>query len=73
MVNWGAQRRAAVRLSTEKLIPLGASAEIGAGEEMGTFAERYLLRIDLVRWVFSNFAPLNCVIDFDTRAWSGLR
>jgi SAM-dependent methyltransferase len=55
-----------VKLAAEKLIPLGASAEIAAGEEMDAFAERYLsARRPLFDGVFSNFAPLNCVIDLE--------
>jgi len=53
-----------VKLATEKLTPLGASAEITAGEEMEAFAGRYLsAKRPLFDGVFSNFAPLNCVID----------
>jgi SAM-dependent methyltransferase len=55
-----------VKLATEKLTPLGASAEITAGEDMEAFAERYLsARRPLFDGVFSNFAPLNCVIDLE--------
>jgi SAM-dependent methyltransferase len=55
-----------VKFATEKLTPLGASAEIVAGEEMEAFAERYLsARRPLFDGVFSNFAPLNCVIDLE--------
>jgi len=55
-----------VKLATEKLAPLRASAEIAAGEEMDAFAERYLSeRRPLFDGVFSNFAPLNCVIDLE--------
>lgn len=55
-----------VKLATEKLVPLGASAEITAGEEMGAFARRYLAAgRPLFDGVFSNFAALNCVIDLE--------
>jgi SAM-dependent methyltransferase len=53
-----------VKLSTEKLAPFGATAEIAAGEEMEDFAERYLSAgRALFDGAFSNFAPLNCVND----------
>ena len=55
-----------VKLANEKLIPLGASAEIAAGEEMEAFAKRYLsVGRPLFDGAFSNFAPLNCVIDLE--------
>lgn len=55
-----------VKLAAEKLAPLGASAEITDGEEMEAFAQRYLAaRRPLFDGVFSNFAPLNCVIDLE--------
>ncbi len=55
-----------VKLATEKLAPLGASAEVTSGEEMEAFAERYLAaRRPLFDGVFSNFAPLNCVMDLE--------
>jgi SAM-dependent methyltransferase len=51
-----------VQLAGEKLVPMGASAEIAAGEEMEAFAERYLASgRPLFDGAFSNFAPLNCV------------
>jgi hypothetical protein len=53
-----------VELAQTKLKPLGARAEIAAGEEMEEFAARYFAaggeRFD---GAFSNFAPLNCVAD----------
>jgi SAM-dependent methyltransferase len=53
-----------VELAAAKLAPFGSSAEIAAGEEMDSFAEAY--RADdrpLFDGAFSNFAPLNCVLD----------
>jgi SAM-dependent methyltransferase len=55
-----------VRLAATKLAPFGSSAEIVAGEELATFAETY--RADdrpLFDGAFSNFAPLNCVLDLE--------
>jgi SAM-dependent methyltransferase len=53
-----------VKLAQEKLAPLGSAAEIAAGEEMQDFAERYLVsKRPLFDGVFSNFAPLNCVVN----------
>ncbi len=47
-----------------KLVPLGARAEIAAGEEMEDFASSHLLAGGtMFDGVFSNFAPLNCVHD----------
>ena len=55
-----------VKLAAEKLNPLGASAELAAAEDMEAFAERYLSAgKPLFDGVFSNFAPLNCVIDLE--------
>lgn len=55
---------AMVRLANAKLAPLGASAEIAAGEDMEAFAAKRLssggAKFD---GAFSNFAPLNCIID----------
>ena len=60
---------AMVKLASEKLIPLGASAEIFAAEDMKTFADRYLsAKRPLFDGVFSNFAPLNCVIELEAVA-----
>jgi SAM-dependent methyltransferase len=55
---------AMVQLAAAKLAPFGSSAQIAAGEELDTFAETY--RADcrpLFDGAFSNFAPLNCVLD----------
>jgi SAM-dependent methyltransferase len=61
-----------VKLAQGKLAPLGSTAEISAGEEMEDFAERYLAtKRPLFDGAFSNFAPLNCVIDLKPVA-SGL-
>ncbi|MEI9979838.1 MAG: class I SAM-dependent methyltransferase [Edaphobacter sp.] len=61
-----------VTLATEKLAPLGSAAEITAGEEMEEFADRYLAaKRPLFDGAFSNFAPLNCVVDLKPVA-SGL-
>ncbi|QHN04975.1 class I SAM-dependent methyltransferase [Granulicella sp. WH15] len=53
-----------VQLSAAKLTPLGSTAEIAAGEEMEEFADRYLAAgHPLFDGAYSNFAPLNCVVD----------
>lgn len=53
-----------VALSKTKLEPLGAQAEIVAGEELEGFASRYLSAGGMLfDGAFSNFAPLNCVLD----------
>lgn len=55
-----------VKLAKEKLASRQASAEIAAGEQMEVFAERYLSAgRPLFDGAFSNFAPLNCVIDLE--------
>jgi ubiquinone/menaquinone biosynthesis C-methylase UbiE len=55
---------AMVEIATSKLHPLGAHAEIAAGEDLDTFAEQYLaLGGASFDAAFSNFAPLNCVSD----------
>lgn len=47
-----------------KLYPLGAKVEIAAAEDMGSFADKYLSAGGaLFDGAFSNFAPLNCVVD----------
>jgi hypothetical protein len=47
-----------------KLTPIGSQAEICTGEEIGDFATYYLSTGGgLFDGAFSNFAPLNCVID----------
>ena len=55
---------AMVSAAREKLVPSGARAEIAAAEEMGEFAARHLSSGEsLFDGAFSNFAPLNCVIN----------
>ena len=49
-----------------KLAPLGARAEIAAGEEMKDFATSHLSAGGaMFDGAFSNFAPLNCVADLE--------
>jgi SAM-dependent methyltransferase len=53
-----------IKLATAKLVAFGGAAEIAAGEEMEDFAERYCSAgRPLFEGAFSNFAPLNCVVD----------
>ena len=53
-----------VALANAKLSPLGAHAEVATGEELDDFATRYLSSgRAMFDGVFSNFAPLNCVVD----------
>jgi SAM-dependent methyltransferase len=53
-----------VELARAKLSPFGAQAQIAAGEELGDFASRYLAGGGRpFDGAFSNFAPLNCVVD----------
>jgi hypothetical protein len=53
-----------VALATAKLSPLGSRAEIATGEELEDFAARHLSAGGRpFDGVFSNFAPLNCVVD----------
>lgn len=55
---------AMVSLARGKLAPLGGLAQIVAGEELETFAANYLAAGGgLFEGAFSNFAPLNCVVD----------
>jgi SAM-dependent methyltransferase len=55
---------AMVALAKAKLAPLGARAEIAAGEEMENFAANHLSTGRLLfDGAFSNFAPLNCITD----------
>jgi SAM-dependent methyltransferase len=55
---------AMVALAKAKLAPLGARAEIAAGEEMEDFAANHLSAGRLLfDGAFSNFAPLNCITD----------
>jgi SAM-dependent methyltransferase len=58
-----------VSLAKTKLAPFGARAEVAAGEELEEFASRYLSAGGaLFDGAFSNFAPLNCVVDLDSVA-----
>jgi SAM-dependent methyltransferase len=53
-----------VALANAKLFPLGARAEIATGEELEHFASDHLSAGGrLFDGAFSNFAPLNCVVD----------
>ena len=53
-----------VSFANDKLAPLGASAEIATGEELDHFAACHLSAGGrLFDGAFSNFAPLNCVVD----------
>lgn len=53
-----------VEQAKAKLASLGSRAEVVAGEEMGDFAANYLSAGgELFDGAFSNFAPLNCVVD----------
>jgi len=53
-----------VSLANTKLAPFGAQTEIVAGEEFEDFAFRRLSEnCPLFDGAFSNFAPLNCVVD----------
>ncbi len=55
---------AMVALAKLKLEPLGAKAEIAAGEELDDFASSFVSAGGaLFDGAFSNFAPLNCVLD----------
>jgi ubiquinone/menaquinone biosynthesis C-methylase UbiE len=55
-----------VALAKAKLSPLGAHAEIAAGEEFEDFAASHILAGGpLFDGAFSNFAPLNCVVDLE--------
>ena len=55
---------AMVSRAAAKLRPLGARAEVAAAEELDSFASRYLAQGGVpFDGVFSNFAPLNCVVD----------
>ena len=57
---------AMVALAKAKLAPLGSRAEIVGGEELEDFALSYLCAGGaLFDGAFSNFAPLNCVIDLE--------
>jgi SAM-dependent methyltransferase len=53
-----------VTLARAKLSPFGAQAEIASGEELESFATSHLSAGgELFDGAFSNFAPLNCVVD----------
>jgi SAM-dependent methyltransferase len=53
-----------VELAKAKLSPFGARAQVAAGEELDAFASRYLAGGGKpFDGAFSNFAPLNCVVD----------
>jgi SAM-dependent methyltransferase len=55
---------AMVALAKAKLSPFGAKAEIATGEELETFAAHHLSTGGrLFDGAFSNFAPLNCIVD----------
>jgi SAM-dependent methyltransferase len=55
---------AMVKVAAAKLAPLGSIAEIAAAEDMDLFADHYLSNSEqLFDGAFSNFAPLNCVVD----------
>lgn len=55
---------AMVSLAQPKLAPFYGRAEVAAAEEMESFAARYLSAGgELFDGAFSNFAPLNCVVD----------
>jgi SAM-dependent methyltransferase len=55
-----------VGLASAKLEPLGSQAEIAAGEELEDFASSYLSAGgSSFDGAFSNFAPLNCVVDLE--------
>lgn len=53
-----------VTLASQKLSPLGSRADVVAAEEMENFAVRHLSSNgEQFDGAFSNFAPLNCVVD----------
>ncbi len=53
-----------VALARSKLEPLGAQADLAAGEELEDVASSYLgAGGALLDGAFSNFAPLNCIVD----------
>lgn len=57
---------AMVELAKAKLLPMESSGEVLAAEETETFAIRHLSSGgDKFDGVFSNFAPLNCVLDLE--------
>jgi SAM-dependent methyltransferase len=53
-----------VELARAKLSPFGSEAQLSAAEELEDFADRHLSGGgELFDGAFSNFAPLNCVVD----------
>ncbi|MGB6975385.1 MAG: class I SAM-dependent methyltransferase [Terracidiphilus sp.] len=57
---------AMVALAQSKLAPFCGHAEVAAAEEMESFAARYFSAGgEQFDGVFSNFAPLNCVVDLE--------
>nr|WP_233581490.1 class I SAM-dependent methyltransferase [Acidipila sp. EB88] len=55
-----------VTLATEKLVGFGSTAELVAAEDFPEFARGYIASgRPLFDGAFSNFAPLNCVIDLE--------
>lgn len=55
-----------VSLAKAKLAPFSAQAEVAAGEDLEDFAARHLSSGGaLFDGAFSNFAPLNCVVDLE--------
>lgn len=60
---------AMVSMAKQKLLPFGGHVQVAAAEEMERFADRYLSagnrRFD---GAFSNFAPLNCVVNLQPTA-----
>ena len=57
---------AMVSIAATKLSPLGGHAEIAAAEELEDYAISKLSKGEtLFDGAFSNFAPLNCVVDLD--------
>lgn len=57
---------AMVSLAKAKLAPFDAQAEVAAGEEIEDFAARHLSTGGaLFDGAFSNFAPLNCIVDLE--------
>jgi|CZKZ01.1.fsa_nt_gi ubiquinone/menaquinone biosynthesis C-methylase UbiE len=60
---------AMVAIARAKLAPLGGQAEVASAEEMDEFATRHLFAGEpLFDGAFSNFAPLNCVLDLSQTA-----
>lgn len=57
---------AMVSLATAKLTPMGSQAHVAAAEALEEFGAEYAsLGGELFDGAFSNFAPLNCVIDLE--------